>query len=158
MQVSEHEFDESGDFDLPPELRQVATRLELEATELAKRFPADHTRLKKLVTVANSPSPNRQTRIASVVTSILAICASMLIVVGIWSLASQNKTLVENNRHAPFPDSDESPSVSIAVAQDDDLTELTTPTSYVPNLSGPEMEGWLDLREIESDTETSVSL
>ena len=170
-------LDEAGDIELSEDLLALGDRLRHDADVLAARYPArvsdEDAELEAGRLDGNSRHPRRYRYTVRAVAGLLLAVACWPAVSRIVQQAQDSRQLVTESspesspsesvdRHrppSPVTHSIALPNVDVKPAGYDDKGPLdTTPAVFLQEVSGPELEGLLDLWEEENSTASSVSI
>jgi hypothetical protein len=168
------EFADEGELDLPGELTLLADRLSREAVLLAERFPADQppalsqteVRLAESETAHRPSSPAEPSRARRYFGPALVLLLVISVSVAIaWRQSAPDVTASGGSERSAWnalyrPDETARNSESVSATSLDNRSPPASlsPASFVHELTGPEMEGLLDLLEREEAGDSRLSI
>jgi len=151
----ESEFDDSLELELPDDLAALGRHLESDAADLARRYPCDENTIP-----GRSARSNVRRRLAwtaaAVAVILLTVTAGPL-----WRSVLESPTAVEEMSVADHY-SNVAPSVVVHEPEPTgellDTVPVLYPATFLQDVSGPELEGVLDLIEHEATDEEGLSI
>jgi hypothetical protein len=171
---TEPQFPDEGELDLPGELTLLADRLSREAAMLAERYPADEppalpqaeVRLAESEATQRTAAPSAADRghagrfFGPALAILLLISASAAVV---WYGMNNGESEQTGSDHSAWsvsfrPDTSPAQVTENTPAITNPAPASLSPASFVHELTGPEMEGLLDLLEREETGDSRLSI